>query len=78
MAAQKREKKPSTNIQFLSTGTTLLDKHRLTAEVVNTKPAGCNSGELEALWQSDFSLPCSLLFLLSTGSATYISKSHKI
>lgn len=51
-------------MQFLSAASALLGKHRLTAEVVNTKPAGCNSGELEALWQSDSSLPRSLLFLM--------------
>lgn len=59
-----RKKNASSSTQFLSAGTARLDKHRLTAEVANTKPAGCNSGELQALWQSDFSLPSALLFLI--------------
>lgn len=64
MEAHKHSQNASSNMQFLSAGTALLNKHRLTAEVANTKPAGCNSGELKALWQSDFSLPCSLMFLI--------------
>lgn len=46
----------SSNIQFLSAATALLKYQKLTAEVLNTKPAGCNSGELKALWPSDFFL----------------------
>lgn len=53
MEEHKHAQNASSNIQFLSAGTALLDKHKLTADVVNTKPAGCNSGELKALWQSD-------------------------
>lgn len=57
MGAQRQQLKASSHIRFLSAGTALLDKHRLTAQVVNAKPAGCDSGELEALWLSDFSSP---------------------
>lgn len=49
MGAQRQQLKASSHIRFLSVSTALLDKHGLTAQVVNAKPAGCNSGELEAL-----------------------------
>lgn len=42
-------KKASSHTRLLSAGTALLDKHRLTAQVVNAKPAGCDGGEPEAL-----------------------------
>lgn len=54
MEVHKHAQNASSNTQFLSAGTALLDKHRLTAEVANTKSAERNSGELKALWQSDF------------------------
>lgn len=60
---RKHTSNTSSNIHFLSAGTAMLDKHKLTAEEANTKPAGRSSGELKALWLSDSSLPCSLLFL---------------
>lgn len=64
MEAQNQAPEASANIQFISAGTALLDKHRLAAQVVRPTPAGCSSGELPASWLTDFSSPPSLLFVI--------------